>query len=476
MSVMTESAPAYTQPLPPLYYSAPPSAGAELARKRLRMGDRYFTWLCLVLLGYALGGRGFAYWGVNPLFIGEITLLIGVFVLLKLNVLPRLLSMRALLPLILFMLWGAVCTIPHLDAYKKDAIRDAVVWGYGTYAFIIAGILLASPLRVQKLVLNYKKFVILFLILAPVASVVCSFFEDSLPRLPGSGVPVIQVKGGDMCVHLAGSFAFLVALGSNIPFLIPTLLVPLNLGLNLQGRAGMLSFFVACFFSMVLRPFHPRAMRIFFIIGLGLFFLWASDIRIEKGARELSFNMLIKAFESIVGDSDEDALRGSKEWRMKWWTDIVNYTVNGDYFWMGKGFGINLATDDGYQVEAEDSLRSPHNGHMTLLARSGVPGFILWGFVQGTWGILIVRCYFRALKHRHMNWSGMFMFLGCYWAAFMTNTTFDVFIEGPMGGIWLWCIYGAGIACAHIYKRHPELLTPAKVAPAPVYTPVPHHP
>jgi hypothetical protein len=302
--------------------------------------------------------------------------------------------------------------------------------------------------------------------LGPAISVVCSFFEAQIPAWPGSGVPLIQVKGGDFCVHLAGAFSYIVALGRGLnPWLI-SLFMPLNLGLNVQGRAGMVAFGSAAFVAMVLRPFHPRAMRIFFVIGVGLFFFWASDIKISKGAREVSFEGLMKGILSIVKESDDAHLDGTKEWRMKWWTDIYNYTFNGKYFWMGKGFGINLATDDGYQVEADDSLRSPHNGHLCILARSGVPGFGMWVVLQSVFGYIIVRSYLRARKHRHMNWSGLFMFLGSYWAAFMANATFDVFLEGPMGGIWLYCIYGAGIACAYIYRRCPDLLTPVKPPPA----------
>jgi len=463
MNLMTRDAGMSFPPIsaPPVldYRAATPRASSRLWRA-LRLGDRYLAVLCLALLGYALGGRGFAYWGYNPLFIGELMLVIGAFVLLRIGVLVHVLNLRAMLPLILFMCWGAACTIPHLQRYGRDAIRDAVVWGYGTYAFIVAGLLIASPLRLQKIVIYYRKFAYAFLILAPFFWFVCTFFEEQLPTFPGGHVPIIQMKGGDMCVHLAGVFSYVVALGAGMNPWIAPLFVPLNLGLNLHGRAGMVSFCLAALVSMLLRPFHPRAMRIFFVIALGLFLLWASDLRIEKGARELSFRQLIEGFQSIVADSDDEALHGSKEWRMKWWTDIVNYTVFGDYFWMGKGFGINLASDDGYQTSEDESLRSPHNGHMTMLARAGVPGFVLWGFVQGTWGILIVRNYFRARKRRHLNWSGVFMFLGCYWAAFMANTTFDVFIEGPMGGIWLWCIYGAGIGAIYLYRRYPDLLTP----------------
>src|SRR5690606_40731091 len=66
------------------------------------------------------------------------------------------------------------------------------------------------------------------------------------------------------------------------------------------------------------------------------------------------------------------------EWRLRWWSDIVGYTIGGEFRWLGKGYGINLADDDGYQTEADGSLRSPHNAHMTVLARSGVVGATAW--------------------------------------------------------------------------------------------------
>jgi hypothetical protein len=439
---------------------------AQLAFRQERLENRYFTALCFVLLGYALGGRGFAYWGVPPLFSGEVMLLIGVVVMLKSNVFSRVLAMRSWLPLIAFMVWGLIQTVPYIDRYKQHAIRDAVFWGYGTYAFIVATLLIANPIRVQKIVINYRKFVVWFLILAPVATVVVGFAEGMIPPLPFSGVPMIQVKGGDICVHLAGCFAYIVALGRGLnPWLI-SLFMPLNLGLNVVGRAGMVAFGSAVVCTMMLRPLHPRAMRIFFVIGLGLFFFWASDLKIEKGPREISFDGLSKAVMSIVQEQDDEALDGSKQWRMQWWGKIIDYTFHGKFFWTGKGFGINLASDDGFQTDASESLRSPHNGHLTALARAGVPGFVMWILIQVVFGYTIVRAYIRARMQKHMNWSGLFLFLGAYWGAFMANTTFDVFLEGPMGGIWFWCIYGAGIGSAYVYRRNPELLTPEAPPPA----------
>src|SRR5262245_1791862 len=137
MTTMTRDAGMMARPLsaaPPREYYAPRASGAVAPRVKRSFADRYFAFLCFCLLGYALGGRGFAYLGVNPLFVGEIMLVVGCFVLLKTGTLNKLLGIRWFIPVFMFMGWGAACTIPYLDKYQKDAIRDAVIWGYGTYA------------------------------------------------------------------------------------------------------------------------------------------------------------------------------------------------------------------------------------------------------------------------------------------------------------------------------------------------------
>ena len=56
------------------------------------------------------------------------------------------------------------------------------------------------------------------------------------------------------------------------------------------------------------------------------------------------------------------------------------------------------------------------------------------------------------------RWAALFLVLLVYWAAFIVNATFDVFIEGPMGGIWYWTLYGVGLAALWIYRNRPEVL------------------
>ena len=69
------------------------------------------------------------------------------------------------------------------------------------------------------------------------------------------------------------------------------------------------------------------------------------------------------------------------------------------------------------------------------------------------------------------HWFGLLVFLFVYWLSFLINASFDVFLEGPVGGIWFWCVYGTGIGAVWIYHNHPEALeqtSPPPEEPLPV--------
>lgn len=423
------------------------------------LGRSYILMLSIALLGYALGGRGFAYLGFPPIFIGEITLAIGIAAMIQSGRATKTLQLSHFLPLILFMVWGALRTMPYFGPYGVNAIRDAVIWGYGMFAIVTAALLIAVPEYLSLLVKWFSRFVVIYLIAMPALWLISRLIGGEFPANPMTGVPFIEIKGGDTCVQLAGMFVFLVTMGGSVNPWVGPLLIPLNLGMNLHGRAGMLSFAIGVFLAMLLKPFSERAWRIFGVMILGLVLLWATDFKVGDvgGGREISFDYVTRAVTSVLDSksSDED-LQGTKRWRLMWWTDIIDYTIHGKYFWTGKGFGISLADDDGYQIDG--TLRSPHNGHLTVLARSGVPGFSLWIISHIVFAITMVKLHLQARRRRDWKWAGLFLCLLAYWAALMTNASFDVFLEGPMGGVWLWSIYGIGIASAVIFRRWPEVL------------------
>ncbi len=48
-------------------------------------------------------------------------------------------------------------------------------------------------------------------------------------------------------------------------------------------------------------------------------------------------------------------------------------------------------------------------------------------------------------RHRRQPlWANMFLVVICYELAILINASFDVALEGPMQGIWFWCLFGFG--------------------------------
>lgn len=446
------------------YDPAASLAAMPTRAKRDRLGDRFLLFLGIVLVGYSLGGKGFAYWGVKPLFIGEITLAFGMYYLFRKGKAFKILAMKEFIPLLLFMMWGLARTIPYYPTYQFDAIRDAVLWGYGLFAIVVCALFTARPERISNILPFFRKFTWIFLVLAP-PLLVLEKIDFPYPNFPGGENPIIMPKGGDIACHTVGVFAYYCLFGRRFNPFLPLASIPFIIAMCITGRAAMVTFLGGVGIFCIFKPFNLRALRIVGVLVLGLILLWATDLTIgdKTNTRNISWKYIQDAIESIVTDKEQADMSGTKEWRMNWWKDIIYYTLGngkstGKFFWAGKGYGCNLAEESGYMNEAATGLRSPHNGHLTVLARSGVIGLGLWAMLQAYFGWLMLKNLLRAKRRKDWKWAGMFLSLLAYWAAFMANTTFDVFLEGPMGGVWFWSIYGFGIAAEWIFQRYPYVL------------------
>jgi hypothetical protein len=420
------------------------SAGARTQRG-------FLVLLGVILIGYMFFSRGFAYIGVRPIFIGEVVLATGVFAFLF--ALPR---VRMGLPsalIVLFMVWGALRTIPYIPTYGVDALRDGVTWEYGAFALFVAAF--AMRRDVETVVKVYGRLVPLFLLWVPIATALN--FAGVVPTIPGTDVPIIGFKQGDMGVQLAGVAGFMLAgLYAWVPGrrLVPEWLLwvawfPEAAIVAAQTRGAMLAMSVVGVALLLVRP-SARWIRAFAIAAVILVVAIALNPGIDVGyRRSLSVTQVLSNITSVFGDTGNEDLDGSREWRLAWWDTIIKYTVNGPYFWTGKGFGINLANADGFQVginEGDATLRAPHNGHIEILARSGVPGLVLWILMNVAWLVMMLRASVRFRRARDNLASGVIAWLVVLWGAALINASFDVYLQGPHGGIWFWAVVGLGIA------------------------------
>jgi len=440
-----------------------------------------------VLAGYAFFGRSFAYLGVPPLFIGELMLAFGLAAMFASGALRFTVGSTVTWAIVAFGLCGLVGTLPYLSAYGIDAMRDATLWGYGAFAIAVAGCVLrtqALPLVAEQ----YGRWLSPFAAWLPIALAITKFLGPLVPDMPGTDVSLLSMKPGDAGVHLAGAATF-VLLGlrqtagggrdatRSSKFFWALWLTSL-LFVAALTRGGFLSVVVALVLAGLFEPLAvgrrlTAALAILLlaaavVVPISLYMEDRSEVAESSEERALTPKQVVENLLSITGRQSEARgnLSSTREWRIDWWTSIVNYTVFGPYFWSGRGFGVNLADEDGFQVahEGDAPLRSPHNVYMTVLARMGVPGTALWLLFQVCFVFSLVRGFLRARLAGAVWWARMQLWLLAYWCAFLVNASFDVFIEGPQGGIWFWCVTGLGIAAATGSRRHLHALNTWRAA------------
>ena len=414
------------------------------------------TIFLLVVLGYYFFGKPWAYTYSGELILVGFSVVFMSFLLLRLKI-------KKGFPVLLYLLIGLALgqLLLNFGEYKLDAVRDSVIILYAIFAVVMFNTLPDLKITVE----DWLGYMLKFLRYLPIYYLTLTIVKRLLPGalyVPSLGFDLLYVKPGDIGVHIAfvgiafflGIFSFRSILAKNI-FLVS--LVSMVLYCAAYNRAGFLSFAVAFGLMLLIKRewrYIKYAGATVVVAVLVLVILSNSSYSKEENfqGRSLSVDQITTNFESIlqIGELDleldmenqklPDPTLANIAWRLIWWMKIVKYTFFGEYFWFGKGVGINLADSDG--IHGTEGLRSPHNGHLTILARYGVVGFLLWV----TWLVsCVVYCLSqirRLGRFKMINDQNTLLLLFCYWVAFLVNASFDVFLEGPMGGIPFWMITG----------------------------------
>ena len=411
----------------------------------ISIGDHYLLWLGCVLLGYALLGKLVAYLGIPPLFIGEILLFTGAFVAMQTHCLPVTLASPTSVLLAVSMAWVMLRTLPYLGTYGFNALRDSVVIMYAAFAFIVMALLIEDGRRVATALKYYSRFVAIFLPAAPFVFA-AAYYTDCALRF---------IRPGEMAVHLAGATVFAMAGFRRLPPLVILCLIAALLMSITMSRGALMAYVVPVALAALLLG---KARELMLVVAAGLLVTGAAyaletaftDTQVAQRnstERSLSVRQAVENATSIFTQSGNQT-ESTKTWRLDWWNIIIDDTINGPHFWTGRGFGLNLADADGFWNGDDPdapALRSPHNAHMTMLARAGVPGLVLWGAVLLSWMVSVGGAMLTARHRRQPLWANMFLVVICYELAILINASFDVALEGPMQGIWFWCSFGFGL-------------------------------
>ena len=277
---------------------------------------RWLALLGLLLVGYALFGKAWAYLGVPPLYIGEIVLLLGIASVCYRTRWHILLYSPYTWLILAMCAWGALQTMPYLANYRIDALRDGVLYGYSIFALIVMAHLVQRPEGLVALLERYSQATLFLVIGAPLMWI--------SGRIMGGVFPA------DVLVHLAGVFAFWVAYPVQVysPRVRSMGLLAIGAAVVAIGsdvRGGLLAF--ACVFVLCLFAF-PRSRTLWRMIMAGvlaMLFLAITQLQIpvvEDRARYISFDQIVSNALSLVTDTNAD-LDGTKSWRLYWWHESL---------------------------------------------------------------------------------------------------------------------------------------------------------
>ena len=319
-----------------------------------------------------------------------------------------------------------------------NVLRDSLAFQYAWFAFIIYFFKSESEFIWRKIIVIYKwvplilflNFILFYLIFIYLPLI--NIFGDQ---------HILIYKNGDKSVHLLIStiLMFLYSERFSRKWLVGnTILIVINLLIALAlTRSGSLAYIFAIFsfffFSKhkILNESARKVLKyvpIIIVIGMGLFV--AIDIQGEAQGRTVSFMQITQNFSSIISSDIEGNLSDNKIWRLIWWAQIFNESFTLQHFFVGKGLGMSLVGTN--VITSDENLRSPHNFHLTILARFGYIVFITW--------VIWLVSLFKPLFTRKL--AGKTLAITSILLAFIINGSFDVFFEGPMGAFPFWTFVG----------------------------------
>jgi O-Antigen ligase len=442
--------------------------------RRLHTGYRTLGWLAAVLppvlVGYALFDRAFAYIHVpgTPVFAGEVIILLCLAGALVGTAIVGLGVKRIAVTklVIVFALWGVVCTVPHVTQYGINAIRDAALWYYALLAIPVAALVLSDPGIVHRWVAGARRFVPWLLLFSPIA-VQLNKVADSGggPFVPGSSISVWDHRVGNIAVlaTMALAFVWLVpGFSRRRRTALTGLATVVILMVATQNRGGLVA---AATGLLLVWLFTRRRLRLVGVMVATLtllaLFAYASNVHLQgEQGRGISVGQLIKNIESLKGGNDANAggnLQSNVQFRQELWSQVIELAVNNHALVTGLGFGRNIAAQLGFASDTAGSLRSPHNSHLDILARMGIIGAVLWITLWLTWYAVVLRARSR-LK-----------FLGRYFDAtvievcivgvssILVNAYFDPTLESPQVAIWLWTLVGLTVGLAALSRPNPPV-------------------
>ncbi len=423
--------------------------GRNAARSRL---PKSVSFLLIYLGAITIIGKGPTYLGYPPIYWGEVVLAVSLLWVIGHRGTLGLRSREGWLLsflILAYMLLGAALAAKSVAGWGLDAARDAAICYYAAFYFV--GLNVA---RRQALGTRVWKILCLFWVLALVwesANLLSGGRLAELgPEIPWRGTNLLSHSGNDVMQHM-GLGAFIVL------FLRPperyrqwqkvfVFVAVLGLGLlalsHLRGAKFGLLLGAVVVLALGLAKGRPIrfSTRMFWVGAVGATALLAASVLVTS---DLADAMHLRRF----AEANPLSPQGTAYWRMLWWEELAEEVMRRNPAF-GLGFGESLGVYNPYLLGNEHEawpVRSPHNINMTVFARTGIVGGVLWVAILGIGFGMLFRRVWRGRVRGHAYSPERREEL-VFWLLMLTatwgNSSVGVLMEGPVLGVWFWFALG----------------------------------
>ena len=353
--------------------------------------------LFIIILGYALGGKGFAYVSpFEPIYIGEISLSLCMLGLLARPRELRLFETPIHRWIWVYVFYAGLHLIVDYTDYRLLAVRDSSMAYYALF-FIAA----YSLFQNEKITNVFERVIKTAMIFATMSMAFATFYNGV--RFPGFSPHIDAYM--PLC---AGLILYLLVIGieqAKVHYIIFACLILVGLASSKTAALIALVAVVSC--AILVGGLRKLIMPSLCFAALGLIAISTialidTDLVIELllgGETGAAFGLDGGEF---VGFS------GTSEWRLLWWTTVFVDTMREAPFW-GQGFGADItgpfleAWLGPAHADATGYARYPHNVMITNFGRLGFIGLAIFSMLYVSMGIFVLkfcRKYFVSPERR----------------------------------------------------------------------------
>ena len=435
----------------------------------LQLNHKYLL-LLLLIIGFVLFDRSFAHLGIEigglPLYITEAVLFATIGILLLDRLVGRKVNYLKNIPLkkefAFFYLIGFVALIRGFLYYTPLlTLRHAALFYYSIFYFLMP--VLFKDLRRIKLL--FRLFFVASIVISVATLLKINLQFNIYGKLGNFNYLYLSLV-------VIVEFFYFVSLKKRVYKILLLLIIFLQLSVLLVGRVSgaWVAFLVSMLFFLYLSSKMDklkRRMRMVFLsvvaVGVILFTLAilinpASVNKVKSEAVSTVFfyrvspsHLEFQKYNPIYLPSYTTA--NNVWWRLFIWRDMLKELFKKPLFGWGFGRPFRSPTLEslGWGAGEEDGWIDPHNSHLNIAYKSGIIGYVIFLLIIASFFKKTIRLLLRMRKDDKIK-----LYIGGLLTCvvnILVLSFFEVVLEGPFMGSFLWISMGLIVALENIYNR-----------------------